>query len=1155
VVALTAPQPGTWLRAVPWLGLALLAAAVGMSRCRINTRDLNFGVMFSAGQMLTGAAVLCFVAHQVLGALWGLVARRDDGRCGVRTTLAESAVASLHGTAAWLPVVMIPWFLGDVSAALTGRILVVGFCLGFTARLFAALVRARMASRMPRVLCLPADLLAGLALGTALAAGVLAGLVRPSLLNPLVPVGPLLIPVWPLLWCFGMGRWWAPVLLTFGSLPACVLAHLLVQAGCVLLLAVYKRGCQPARPRLAGAPPAAAAPGAMLWIGLVVLLSPRPASASPTVRTGGGPMCLSGEVRFEAVAAPGTPSVLALPLGSAAVLLHAESEVEGRLVYRWELIEPYSGDTAVETSRRIHLPAHRVVVEAMDQPEACQAFRAGMPPLSASLTEPSRLRLLGVALDLTPTPGPPRRVVLGRLPRMLVPVGLDELRALLHLSSPPSVLLKLSDLAKLSEADAGLLVDALCTADTEFPLRVVVVDDVAGPPPPLSASARLLLPRRLADAKLETGADYLRAISFSWVAARAPWAAMPEPRPPFTVRGSAEDDDGPLCPVPFRVSPIGQGTCAYLAFDPGAPFPSDSGAAAGLAEALLGRHEYFGGCPRPRGHADAFAWPSLATVVADHATLPWLGGLPWNPATLRGGRWAPLALAGAVLLAAGLAPLLLARRPATACFAAALAATLSLAAGRWLGSMREPRLEEVSLTRLVPALARSVTERLRAVFSPWANRVAPGGWPNAAASVYRREVRPPLGVHTASAGFASGLALAAGTVESVQVTDVAPWRGSVTGSLAIAADGSVEGTLSNGTGQELTSAVVFLPAGAPYDNRNPPAMVVPGLRAGAALRLPPGSPVPRELVAAHLAGTALAEFWPGLRNVYHSRYALFLGSVADPGATAGRKQGRTGRPRQVHLVTARIEVDRPVIAEARPASVLEEALAGWEAPPEPGSTVDDQARREYTDYSYLALPYGSYSGSPPRPAPTDLRWADLPAEADLCLKIRHAWVTGPPPAESANPADPPLGRLEISVLDVLDGTWKVVTEEALRAMPKTAAPAGAAMISGAPGPYAVAELGGRRRVIVGDQQYHEAKSEVSPLGPQDGLRQDLDACGTVVRLPEARRYVHRPGGMVFLRATGTRGPLTAWLVSVGARVVGGDADRLPPPPAPGPNPW
>ncbi len=1149
MAALVAPQPGTWLRAVPWLGLALLAAAAGMSRCRINTRDLNFGVMFSAGQMLTGAAILCFVAHQVLGALWGLVARRDDGRCGVRTTLAGSAVASLQGTAAWLPVVLIPWFLGDVSAVLTGRILVVGFSLGLTARLLAALVRARMASRLPRLLGLPADLLAGLALGTALAAGVLADLIHPSLLNPLGPVGPLLIPAWPLLWCFGMGRWWAPVLLTFGSLPAYLLTHLWVQVGCVLLLALCKRGCQPARSCLAAALPPGASPGAMVWLGLVVLLSPPPASASPTGRTI-GPMYLSGEVRFEAVAAPGAPSVLALPLGPAAVLLHAEGEVEGRLVYRWELHEPGSGDAAVETSRWIHLPAHRVVVEAMDPPEACRAFRAGMPPLSACLAEPWRLRLLGVALDLTPAPGPPRRVVLGRLPRMLVPVGLDELRALLRLASPPSVLLKFSDLAKLAEADVGLLVDALCAADTEAPLRVVVVDDVAGPPPPLSASARLLLPRRLADAKVETGADYLRAISFSWVAAEAPWAAMPEPRPPFTVRGSAEDDDGPLCPVPFRVSRIGQGSCAYLAFEPGAPLPSASGAAAGLAEALLGRHEYFGGCPRPRGSADAFAWPSLATVVAHHASFPWLGGLPWNPATLRGGRWAPLALAGAVLLVAGLAQLLLARRPATACFAAALAATLSLTAGRWLGSLRKPRLEEVSLTQPVPALARNVTERLRAVSSPWANGVAPGGWPAAAPSVYRREVPQLFGIRTAAAGFASGLPLAAATVESAQVTDVAPWRGSVTGSLTIAADGSVEGTLSNGSGLELTSAVVFLPAGAPYDNRNPPALVVPGLRAGESLRLPPGLPVPRDEAGARLAGTALAEFWPGLRNVYHSREALFFGSVADQVAKADSEEGRPGRPRQVHLVRARLEVDRPAVTEARPASALEEALAGWEAPPEPGPTQDVPAPPEHTAYSYLLLPCWPYSGPPPRLTPTELRWVDLPAEADLCLKVRNAWITGPPPPEPASPADPPLGRLEIAVLDVLDGTWKVVAEEALRAMPDAAAPAGAALASDASGPYAVVEFEGRRRLIVTDRQYHEAKSEASPFDLHGGIRQDLDVCGTVVRLPEARRYIHRPGGMVFLRATGTRGPLTAWLVSVGARVAVGDADCFPPPQAP-----
>jgi hypothetical protein len=81
--ALAAPQPGTWLGVVPWAGLVLLAAAVGMSLCDPRTPVLHLGMDFSAGQLLTGPAILGFLVHQVLGALWEVA---TDGRRGTTET-------------------------------------------------------------------------------------------------------------------------------------------------------------------------------------------------------------------------------------------------------------------------------------------------------------------------------------------------------------------------------------------------------------------------------------------------------------------------------------------------------------------------------------------------------------------------------------------------------------------------------------------------------------------------------------------------------------------------------------------------------------------------------------------------------------------------------------------------------------------------------------------------------------------------------------------------------------------------------------------------------------------------------------------------------------------------------------------------------------
>jgi hypothetical protein len=54
---------------------------------------------------------------------------------------------------------------------------------------------------------------------------------------------------------------------------------------------------------------------------------------------------------------------------------------------------------------------------------------------------------------------------------------------------------------------------------------------------------------------------------------------------------------------------------------------------------------------------------------------------------------------------------------------------------------------------------------------------------------------------------------------------------------------------------------------------------------------------------------------------------------------------------------------------------------------------------------------------------------------------------------------------------------------------------------------------------------------------QRAFFQALDDCALHVRLEEGRRFIHRPSGCVFIRVTGDRGPLKAWLAEVSARVV------------------
>ena len=69
---------------------------------------------------------------------------------------------------------------------------------------------------------------------------------------------------------------------------------------------------------------------------------------------------------------------------------------------------------------------------------------------------------------------------------------------------------------------------------------------------------------------------------------------------------------------------------------------------------------------------------------------------------------------------------------------------------------------------------------------------------------------------------------------------------------------------------------------------------------------------------------------------------------------------------------------------------------------------------------------------------------------------------------------------------------------------------------------------------------------VAVLPRQDSHYRNMHVVEVAIRLRLAGRVlVHRPGGIVFLRVTGTSGPLTAWLVGVGARVAAGDADGVP----------
>jgi hypothetical protein len=1170
VDALAAPQPGTWLGVVPWVGLVLLAAAVGMSLCEMRTPILHLGMSFSAGQLLIGPAILGFLVHQVLGTLWGLVARRGDGPRGVRTALVECALASLHCAVAWLPVLLIPWFLGNVSAALTLRILLVGGVFGFTLRLLAAVALVRLRTRLPAAAHLPVDLLLALLVGAGLFSWAPASFGVLAALNPLAPVAPLLVPALSVVWAFDVGVHLAPSVIAIGSLPVFLLAHLTVQVGCVVLLAAVQRrgrGAMPPRESQAELGPT----GAGLLLALLTLLTPWPAAASPPMRCA-QPVFLAGKVDFEADTESGAAPVLALPLGNEAVLLHAESATAGRLVFRWTREWPDSGDTiGLVTSRRVRLPAHRAVVEPIELPEASQTFRAGMPPLAGWPGGAGEPPLLGVTLDLAPQPGPPGSVTVGQTAYTLLPVGLHELRTLLHHARPPAVLIRLSDLASLSEADAGLLLDALCGADVMAKRRVVVADDVPGPLPSLPPAARLLLPRRLANTKVETSGDYLRALNGS-VTGLASWA-LPDDASPLLVRCSAEEDDGPLCPVPFRVTSLGQGTCAYVAFAPGTPLGSAPGDTAGLAEALLGRLERRETWYARPGASDV---PYLARLLQQNPSYVPFPGMHWSPPSLHGGRWAPFALAGALLLAAGLAQILAARRArrgragrrgwAATGLTVPLVVGLCLVAGRWLGTLCEPQATELSLTWPLSALERHVTQRVLAITQPWAGRAAGRTWP-AALPTLRYEVRQwpgsrPRAVDVGSdltsafVTFGSGLALAAGTVESTGFTDVGPFCGQVTGSLAIAADGSVQGTLSNGTGLDLVGAVLLLPE-RPVNRyyTDPQAVVVQGLRAGETLRLSPAAPLPRKLVPERLAGTPLAEWWPGLSTIRAaSGLAVFVGCVAEPNATGSSSRGHR---RQVQLVGARLELDASAVQEPSAAGVAVEARTSWPEGLFGPDSMDGRPRTEHTAYLCVMLPRRPEAGSPPRAASMGWRWADLPAAAALCLKVRNAWISCPlPTAEPANPASLPLGRLEIAVLDVMAGAWKVVAEDALHAIPEFSPPADAMMRGGAPTLHAVVEAEGRRRVLMGAWNYGRGQNDMFEGGGQETqLYQDVDACGLTVRLEQAQRYVHLPGGLIFIRATGTEGPLTAWLVNVGARVVPGAGDGFPPSAPPASEPW
>jgi hypothetical protein len=153
----------------------------------------------------------------------------------------DSALASLHCAVAWLPVLLIPWFLGNVSAALTSRILLVGGVFGFTLRLLAAVARARVRAPVPVVWYLPMDLLLGLLVVAGLLVWDPACFGVLTALNPLAPVAPLFVPALAVPWTFDRWTDLAMTVPVFASLPVYLLAHLAVQAGCVVLLAAIQR--------------------------------------------------------------------------------------------------------------------------------------------------------------------------------------------------------------------------------------------------------------------------------------------------------------------------------------------------------------------------------------------------------------------------------------------------------------------------------------------------------------------------------------------------------------------------------------------------------------------------------------------------------------------------------------------------------------------------------------------------------------------------------------------------------------------------------------------------------------------------------------------------------------------------------------------------